>query len=815
MVYPWPAPSVLPVPSCSKCLVEFPEQQDGSSSYHAHLLVCGGVTEWDPETTKKKKSKRRWRGGGLKRTIRMIQKSVSNEGTDTDGESPRKRARPQPRVLEPVPLVPTHTRTTRFKESKKKEARKEKQKEAAKRRRSEGKEMKSAGVKRKVNQEGSSRSPSTVRRKIKLQKEADTPAAIKVLNSSDEKSKDEKKNRKSRSSSSSRSSESSIVSTNKRRRITKHKPGKLLKDSLQRASALRPRQINIYKEASSESESDSRSSIEDPVDPMQMSEENPLKKVDPAINILQTVAVIIGQVIEQGSLTPKKNVKRYTATPPIQTPTKAVPVKIEDDLKLVIVNDLDKMSPVRPVMDKESITEAGVEKSTPSPMLKRVNKKQNQDKNTTPIASPCKSEGRLYLPTESLDLISKSTTADSNSPTSVKIKSSKDDKLLKDCVSKAEIPAFSPTRELSNKPSELFKSVEIGETTSLLESDKKGNRSLKRLESDLVEVNNLSPSGKRRNSFEVAKKKKPQPLRINLPLEVKIAAIERVETGESLAVVARDLDISITSLSAWLMRKGDIRSKQLAEQAVEAGQDIATKSDSDDEVLLNQLLESSGSEAESLANPNNCNKSDVSLNIADAVGLVAVSRNEKLPDPEEEVMTDSPHQKSAELITTRLADSDQYDQSIQIEHNQNLANNIATSQAQSGGEHIQDKTEPREVQNLPLKNLFKSMKTAFSLKSPSKDLVLNGDQKQKSKLPVKKKSMEFLANALMEKAVAKSQKTVEEATSTLPSRQPPAMFAKSPSSQNGLLNSNQTGGKNHTGLALIGANYCTSSDDEL
>ena len=814
MVYPWPAPSVLPVPSCSKCLVEFPEQKDGSSSFHAHLLVCGGVTEWDPETTKKKKSKRRWRGGGLKRTIRMIQKSASNEGTDTDGESPRKRARPTPRVLEPVPLVPTHTRTTRFKESMKKEARKEKQKDAAKRRRSEGKELKSAGVKRKVSQEGSSRSPSTVRRKIKLQKEADTPVVIKVLNSSVGKSQGEKKNGKSRSSSSSRSSESSIVSTNRKRRITKHKPGKLLKDSIRRASALRPRQINIYKEASSESESDSRSSIEDPVDPMQMTEENPLKKVDPAINILQTVAVIIGQVIEQGSLTPKKNVKRYTATPPIQTPTKAVPVKIEDDLKLVIVNDLDKMSPVRPVMDKESITEAGVEKSTPIPMPKGFNKKQNKDKNTTPISSPCKGEGRLYLP-ESLDLISKSTNVDPNSPSIVKIKSSKDDKLPKECVSKSKIPAFSPTREPSNKQSDPFKSEENGEATSLLESDKKGNRSLKRLESDLVEVNDLSPSGKRRNSFEVAKKKKPQPLRINLPLEVKIAAIERVETGESLAVVARDLDISITSLSAWLMRKGDIRNKQLVEQAAEAGQDIATKSDSDDEVLVNQLLESSGSEAESLANPNLHCISDVSLNIADALGLVVVSKNEKLPDPEEEVMTDSPHQSSAELTTTRVADSDQHDQSSQIEQNQNLANDIATSQAHSGVEHIEDKTEPREVQNLPLKNLFKSMKTAFSLKSPSKDLVLNGDQKHKSKLPVKKKSMEFLANALMEKAVAKSQKTVEEATCTLPSRQPPAMFAKSPSSPNGLLNSNQTGGKNHTGLALIGANYCTSSDDEL
>merc|ERR1719341_1829342 len=106
------------------------------------------------------------------------------------------------------------------------------------------------------------------------------------------------------------------------------------------------------------------------------------------------------------------------------------------------------------------------------------------------------------------------------------------------------------------------------ETTSVgFSSEKRASRSLKRLETDLVEMADLSPSGKRRNSFEQAKRKKvQQPLRISLPLEVKISAIERVESGEALAVVSRDLDITITSLSAWLMRKAEIRSRWQQEQ---------------------------------------------------------------------------------------------------------------------------------------------------------------------------------------------------------------------------------------------------------
>merc|ERR550532_2505891 len=150
---------------------------------------------------------------------------------------------------------------------------------------------------------------------------------------------------KEETSSSSRSSSSSLKVSKRPRRIIKHKQGNFVKDSARRATALRPRQMNLYKEETSESDSDSRSSIEDPVDPMMEITEADFAPEVP-ISILETVAEIIDKVIE-GGRTPKKSGQRYVSTPPIQTPTKAVPVRIEDDLNLVIVNDLEKIHMTR------------------------------------------------------------------------------------------------------------------------------------------------------------------------------------------------------------------------------------------------------------------------------------------------------------------------------------------------------------------------------------------------------------------------------------------------------------------------------------
>ena len=105
---------------CSKCQMEFIKNED----FYHHILECGGVDDL-VETRKKKKKKKRM-GGGLKSTVRMLkQADTQQEGTDTgDEQSPKKKPKPPPKVVQPVPLIPTHTRTTRYKETMKKEAKK-------------------------------------------------------------------------------------------------------------------------------------------------------------------------------------------------------------------------------------------------------------------------------------------------------------------------------------------------------------------------------------------------------------------------------------------------------------------------------------------------------------------------------------------------------------------------------------------------------------------------------------------------------------------------------------------------------------------
>ena len=102
---------------CSKCQMEFTKNED----FYHHILECGGVENL---VESKKKKKKRGMGGGLKSTVRMI-KQADQEGTEPgDEQSPKKKPRPPQKAIQPVPLIPTHTRTTRYKETMKKEAKK-------------------------------------------------------------------------------------------------------------------------------------------------------------------------------------------------------------------------------------------------------------------------------------------------------------------------------------------------------------------------------------------------------------------------------------------------------------------------------------------------------------------------------------------------------------------------------------------------------------------------------------------------------------------------------------------------------------------
>ena len=187
-------------------------------------------------------------------------------------------------------------------------------------------------------------------------------------------------------------------------------------------------------------------------------------------SILETVAEIIDKVIE-GGRTPKKTGQRYVSTPPIQTPTKAVPVRIEDDLNLVIVNDLDKSPMTRIKTDKLTSAVTSEQKTSPTEVLPKEERK------------------RVYL---HFSEPSQDTTPPAD---------------MEDLVEDQNELLISTGKEHSESNMILSKS----ETTSVgFSSEKRASRSLKRLETDLVEMADLSPSGKRRNSFEQAKRKKVQ-----------------------------------------------------------------------------------------------------------------------------------------------------------------------------------------------------------------------------------------------------------------------------------------------------------------
>jgi hypothetical protein len=65
--------------TCSKCSEATLVGQD----FHSHILICGGLKPWDISPSKRKRRKG-GHGGGLKSTVRMIQKSgQSRDNTDT------------------------------------------------------------------------------------------------------------------------------------------------------------------------------------------------------------------------------------------------------------------------------------------------------------------------------------------------------------------------------------------------------------------------------------------------------------------------------------------------------------------------------------------------------------------------------------------------------------------------------------------------------------------------------------------------------------------------------------------------------------
>jgi len=478
-----PSATSLPAPpplSCSKCSEEFSQtSEEIHGQFHSHLLTCGGVRE--QEGGKSRKRKRRGHGGGLKRTVRMMQKGNptgnSRDGTDTEDASPRKKSQPPKKVIKPIPLIPTHGRTTRFKESKKKEARKL----AARERRSRAKVERST------------------------QNKEDKPTDTKI----DEKSTDkvivaevlEK-----------------VISTVEKERGRPDRPRNAKKPKApvkkirerqreKRLSVVRARQMNLYIEHSSESEEVSEES-EPETEATTESEQKSNTKMEKESGKEPNI---------DKSAIPKRK------TRVVKTPPQPVLIKVENDENLQFMIDLDTVQPY---------VESPVRGRSPS---------------KTPI------RGRSPLKA----IVSESTSSSSSvSP----VRSSRDN------ISVVDSSVAGNSQEKNN---ELDKDIP---------SPKSASRSLKRLETNLVSKlilpTAMEDDPKRRSNFHVTYRSKFQPSRFVFPIELKISAIARVESGETQIAVARDLNINTATLAAWWLRRSEIKGKFEREVMLENGDDM-------------------------------------------------------------------------------------------------------------------------------------------------------------------------------------------------------------------------------------------------
>jgi len=503
-----PSPSSLPPLTCTKCNTQFPiSSKESQGQFHLHLLDCGGVK--DQEGGKRRKRKRRGHGGGLKSTVRMLQKGNHNgnsrDGTDTEEPTPKKRSRGIPKVTQLVPLVPTHSRTTRFKETKKKEARKL----AAKDRRNKSK------VQRPSRSHEDSKNV-TVRRKIDMDKISSDKQTVAELLETVISKVEKAESRPGRSKRKERMQNDMIKRGRKNHRE-------------RRLSVVRARQMDLYREQSSESEEVEEEEEETET----QSEKTP--NIDKKINkrrgrqhfpdsdtkVSKAVSNITSENEVKTSLITKK--------PLNQTPTKPVSVKIENDDNLLFLMDLDRVAPY--------------------------------------VESPIRDASPYKTPIRGLSPLKHYT--GNASPVRLSEESSRSSSIS----SLIDLFVDSDSSEDHNDSGRNGLNGNIDDS-----SPKTASRSLKRLETNLVSKLLLPVSidedSKRRNSFQVSYRSKFQPTRFVFPIELKISAIARVESGETQAAVARDLNINTATLAAWWLRRSEIKIKFDREVMVENGGDI-------------------------------------------------------------------------------------------------------------------------------------------------------------------------------------------------------------------------------------------------
>ena len=446
-----------------------------------------------------------------------------------DEPSPKKRVRAAPRVFGDVPLVPIHNRTTRFKETKEKEA---KVLEAKKKRRDRGgKRTQKPGGKRKITAENVDN------------------VVVSVVSDLVEKVHNKEKKRSHRSK------------AEQKKKLDREK-----------RSSRRIQDVQQYKELSSEDSVDEDRENENGI-------KNKIKNEIPT-EIVKTVNELIDSVLScvENSRNSNNNTSMKGKIVRVQIVPDETSFKIADHCRIISACDLVQDSPSKrsnkkrslspnlnhtPVEDKSEENGPKIngflDTSTPSKDLIPTNSPVNNvNKVRSLFSSSSKSSpGRRNLFPIELKVSAIQRIDDGESQASV----AKDldisfSTLVKWCVRRSELLGkFSSVTQNTG-------SVNEPDITSNAEKDNVDTDTPKDVEDSSSESGSGESSVRNsRSSSNQRSRSSSREYRPFIPLEIKSAAIERVLAGETQIAVSRDLNINPSTLAHWWGKKEVILDK--------------------------------------------------------------------------------------------------------------------------------------------------------------------------------------------------------------------------------------------------------------
>ena len=443
-----------------------------------------------------------------------------------DEPSPKKRVRAAPRVFGDVPLVPTHNRTTRFKETKEKEAKVMEAK--TKRRERGGKSTRKPGGKRKITAENVDN------------------VVVSVVSDLVEK-----------------------VHNKEKRRSHRSKAEQKKKLDREKRSSRRIQDVQQYKELSSEDSVDEDRENEDGM-------KNQIENEIPA-EIVKTLNELIDSVLSfvENSKNSNNNTSMKGKIVRVQIVPDETSLKIADHCRIVSACDLVQDSPGKRSNKKRSLspdlnhssaenkTEVNgpkingfLDKSTPSKDLMPTNSPVNdviKVRSLSPSSSKSSPRRRNVFPIE-LKMSALQRIDDGESQAAV----AKDldisfSTLVKWCVKRSELlEKFSSVTQNSG----IINEPDITSNTEKENVDTDSTDTPKDVEDSSSESGSGESSVRNsRSSSNQRSRSSSREYRPFIPLEIKSAAIERVLAGETQIAVSRDLNINPSTLAHWWGKK--------------------------------------------------------------------------------------------------------------------------------------------------------------------------------------------------------------------------------------------------------------------